>query len=107
MNVRPDTKDTRLFIKQRSPHEPYSDDNHFSGKISAYFKKAGINTDRKHAGLHSMRHSLATILMGECVPINEIATVLGHTSPQSTTRYIWSDFNQLRSAAMEVVPYDK
>jgi integrase len=107
MNVRPDTKDTHLFIKQRSPHEPYSDDNHFSGKISAYFKKAGINTDRKHAGLHSMRHSQATILMGECVPINEIATVLGHTSPQSTTRYIWSDFNQLRSAALEVVPFDK
>jgi len=84
---------------------PYADDNHFSEKVRACFKKAGINTDRKHAGLHSMRHSLATGMMSDGVQISEIATILGHTSPQTTTRYIWSDIFQLRKASMEVMTY--
>ena len=54
-----------------------------------------------------MRHSLATGMMSDGVEISEIATVLGHTSPQSTTRYIWSDISQLREAAVEVMPYVK
>lgn len=104
-NARPRTIDDHIFIRQRPPHVPYADDSHFSDKIRAYFKKAGVNTDRKHAGLHSMRHSLATGMMSDGIQINEIATILGHTSPQSTTRYIWSDISQLRKASMEVMPY--
>lgn len=106
-NARPLTEDANLFIKQRSPHTPYSEHDHFSAKIRAYFQKAGVNTNRKHAGLHSMRHSLASSMMCDGVPLNEIATVLGHTSPQATTRYVWSDFTHLKAAALEVIPYDK
>lgn len=104
-NARPDTMNNHIFIRQRPPQVPYADYNHFSNKVYAYFKKAGVNTDRKHAGLHSMRHSLATAMMSDGVEISGIATILGHTSPQSTTRYIWSDITQLREAAMEVMPY--
>jgi integrase len=104
-NARPETESPYIFIKQRPPHTPYGDGNNFSSKVRAFFVKAGINTERKHAGLHSMRHSLATGMMSDGVPINEIATILGHTSPQSTTRYIWSDISQLRKASMEVIPY--
>ncbi|MGM8364504.1 tyrosine-type recombinase/integrase [Virgibacillus sp. W0181] len=104
-NARPKTMDAHIFIRQRPPHVPYADDNRFAEKVRTYFKKAGINTDRKHAGLHSMRHSLATGMMSDGVQISEIATILGHTSPQSTTRYIWSDISQLRKASMEVMPY--
>ncbi|HBG22579.1 MAG TPA: integrase [Peptococcaceae bacterium] len=101
-NARPPIADDHVFIKLRSPHEPYSGNNHFSGKIKHYFTLAGINTDRKHAGLHSMRHSLASSLMSDKTPISEIAAILGHTSAQTTRQYIWSDINQLRVAAMEV-----
>ncbi|WML37976.1 tyrosine-type recombinase/integrase [Neobacillus sp. OS1-2] len=104
-NSRPQTIDDYIFIRQKPPHVPYADDNHFSQKVRAFFKKAGINTDRKHAGLHSMRHSLATGMMLDGVQISEIATILGHTSPQTTTRYIWSDISQLRKASMEVMTY--
>ncbi len=106
-NARPETDSPFIFIKQRPPHTPYGDDNHFSSKVRTFFLMARVDTDRKHAGLHSMRHSLATGMMSDGVPINEIATVLGHTSPQSTTRYIWSDILQLRKASMEVIPYGK
>ena len=104
-NARPETNDVHIFIRQRPPHVPYSEHNHFSSKVAAYFKKAGVNTERKHAGLHAMRHSLATSLMSDGVEISDIATILGHASPQTTTRYIWSDISQLREATMEVMPY--
>jgi site-specific recombinase XerD len=105
-NARPKTTDSHIFIRQRSPHIPYSDNNHFASKIASYFKIAGVSTKNKHAGLHSMRHSLATSLLADNVPINEISVILGHTSPQATTRYVWSDIEQLRKVAMEVNPYD-
>jgi site-specific recombinase XerD len=104
-NVRPKTTDPHIFIRQRSPHVPYSNNNHFAPKIAAYFKEAGIITANKHSGLHSMRHSFATALLKDNVPINDIANILGHTSPQTTTAYIWSDIEQLRNAALEVIPY--
>ena len=106
-NGRPTTTDPHIFIRQRSPHIHYSENNRFTNKISKYFKKAEIPTENKRSGLHSMRHSLATALLADGVQINDIADILGHASPQSTTVYIWSDIEQLRNAALEVTPYDK
>jgi len=106
-NARPHVAGDRIFIKIRAPHVPYSDNNHFSGKIMHCFKLAGINTEHKHAGLHSLRHSLASRLMNDKTPISEIAAILGHASVQATKQYIWSDITQLRAAALEVAAYDQ
>lgn len=54
-----------------------------------------------------MRHSLATELIANAVPINEVSTILGHTTLQATMTYIWTDIVHLRAAALEVLPYDK
>ncbi|MDZ4246086.1 MAG: tyrosine-type recombinase/integrase, partial [Dehalococcoidia bacterium] len=78
-NARPPIADDHVFLKLRSPHEPYSENNHFSDKVKHFFNMAEISADRKHAGLHSLRHSLASNLMTDNTPINEIAAILGHT----------------------------
>jgi integrase len=106
-NARPNTDNPHVFIKQRAPHEPYADNNRFANKVSIFFKKANVKTEGKHHGLHALRHSLATELLNDDVPISEIATILGHSSSQSTTKYIWSDLRRLKAAAMEVAPYAK
>jgi integrase len=106
-NARPDTDNSHIFIKQHGPHEPYAYNNRFTDKVSAFFKKANVKTEGKHHGLHAMRHSLATELLNDDVPISEIATILGHSSSQSTTKYIWSDLKRLKVATMEVAPYGK
>lgn len=105
-NARPNVTDPHVFIKQRSPHVPYSQRSNFSGKLGAFFKKAGVDTGNKHQGLHSLRHSLATGLLSNEVPICEIATILGHSTAQPTLGYIWSDISHLKAAALEVIPYD-
>ncbi|WP_459771510.1 tyrosine-type recombinase/integrase, partial [Alkalibacterium sp. s-m-28] len=70
--------------------------------VAKYFNLANINIDDKHCGLHSMRHSLATELSNQTIPITEVKNILGHTSIQSTKQYIWSNIDQLKKAALEV-----
>lgn len=106
-NVRPSSPDPHVFIRYLHPHVPYSEKDNFGSKVTAYFRKAGVNTDNKHHGLHSMRFSLATDLLSDNVPINEIATILGHTTIESTKQYIWSDLKHLKAAALEVPAYDQ
>lgn len=105
-NVRPIVDYPQVFIRIREPHQPYSINDHFGGKLSIYFEKAGVNTTGKHHGLHSLRHSLATTLSADGIPVNEIATVMGHSSIASTKTYIWSDIERLRLATLEVPSYD-
>ena len=106
-NVRPSSPDPHVFIRYLHPHVPYSEKDNFGSKVTAYFRKAGVNTDNKHHGLHSMRFSLATDLLSDDVPINEIAAILGHTTIKSTKQYIWSDLKHLKAAALEVPAYDQ
>ncbi len=105
--VRPLSDSQYIFIRFRKPHRPYSMQDHFGDKVSVFFRKAGIRTYGKHHGLHSLRHSLATSLLVDGVPVNEIAGILGHSSITSTKTYLWSDIEQLRSAALEVPSYDQ
>ena len=91
-----------LFIRTRAPHEPYSENNRFTGRISLYFQKSGVQIKGKHHGLHSLRHSLASQLLKQLTPITSIANVLGHNSLEATKRYIQIDIDQLRIVALEV-----
>lgn len=101
-NARPQTNWTTVFIRLRKPHIPYSMNDHFGKKIAPFFQKAGVCTEGKHYGFHSLRHSLATNLSNNGTPVNEIATILGHSSAESTKTYVWSDIEHLRIAALEV-----
>ena len=103
-NARPQTDWPNVFIRLRKPYIPYSMNDHFGNKLVPFFRKAGVNTEGKHCGLHSLRHSLATNLSNNGIPVNEIATILGHSSAESTKTYVWSDIEHLRIAALEV-PY--
>jgi site-specific recombinase XerD len=91
-----------LFIRTRAPHEPYSENNRFTGRISFYFQKSGVQIKGKHHGLHSLRHSLASQLLKQLTPITSIANALGHNSIEATKRYIQIDIEQLRAIALEV-----
>ena len=59
-------------------------------------------TAKKRNGMHSLRHSLATTLMEENIPLSDISDILGHTSVNSTSIYLNVDVNRLRDCAIEV-----
>jgi integrase len=91
-----------LFIRSRAPYEPYADNNHLTGRIALYFQKSGVQIQGKHHGLHSLRHSLASLLLKNSTPITSIAQTLGHKSIEATKRYLQIDIEQLRRIALEV-----
>ena len=102
MNTRRDCDFDNVLIKHRGAPGPYSPRNHFGGALREAMERGGVIVGGRKAGLHSLRHSLATGMLASGVPANEIAAVLGHQSAHSTKAYIWSDIEGLRIAALDV-----
>lgn len=72
--------------------------------LSRAMDLAGVNYEGKHHGAHALRHSLATNMINNNVPISAISQVLGHSSSRTTEIYITKDTTHLRELSLEV-PY--
>ena len=70
--------------------------------VTRSFHAAGVPTEGKHHGLHSLRHSAATNMLASGVPYPTISSVLGHSSVNVTKRYLSIDTESLRCIALEV-----
>ena len=69
--------------------------------IIKYMRMAKLPVSgKKKGGMHSLRHTLATVLMEQQTPIKEIANILGHQSTESTPTYLKSSLNLLRECAL-------
>jgi integrase len=102
MSTRRECAYENVLIAHRGAPRPYSPRNHFGGALRDAMERAGVVVGGRKAGLHSLRHSLATGMLASGVPVDEIAEVLGHRSVNATKAYVWSDVERLRMAAVEV-----
>ena len=59
-----------------------------------------LREQRRH-GVHSLRHTLATRLMEDGTPIEQIADILGHQSVESTGVYLKSSLGLLATCALD------
>lgn len=101
-NTRRDCPYHEAMIKHRGAAEPYEHLGNFSTALHRAFESSGVELRGRKAGLHSLRHSLASGMHASGVPANEITGVLGHRALRSVQDYIWSDVERLRTAALEV-----
>ena len=102
---RPPTPRREVFLRGNAPFEPFGTNNNLHHIITRYRRLAGIELPAKsRRGLHSLRHTLATRLLGRGVSLETIGTVLGHHSLDVTRRYTKVDLDALRTAALEVEP---
>ncbi len=99
-NGRPVSDAPEIFLRAVAPYESLQN---FDNILIKHMRKAGIPLDSlKHHGLHALRHSLATHMLDEGIPITSIQGVLGHVNAESTEKYIGVNVRQLRSCALEV-----
>jgi site-specific recombinase XerD len=91
-----------VFLRSHAPMVAYTSAGHFYKKVNKYFTTAGIKTQGKHHGMHSLRHSLATRMMRNDISITVISQALGHKYGNVTNKYIRIDVDQLRLASLEV-----
>ncbi len=99
---RPVTHHREVFLRLKAPVEPFSSTDNLHHILTFYRQRAGIVLPaQSRKGLHSLRHTVATRLLEVGTPLETIAGILGHLSPQSTQIYAKVDIEALRRAALD------
>lgn len=100
--ARPKSDMPFLFLKLNGPNDVMSA-NSIHHTVYTRLKEAGIQIPpgKKH-GPHALRHSLASALLENNVPMPIISEALGHTDTESTSVYLKIDITRLRECAVEV-----
>ena len=99
---RPKTSRREIFLRHNAPFEPFGDRTNMHYIITKYRRKANIKLPEKsRSGLHSLRHTLASRLLEANTPVDIIAGVLGHASPETTRHYLRVDIKSLRNVALD------
>src|SRR5512143_3146202 len=95
-------------LRLKAPVEPFSSNDNLYHLLTFYRQRAGIALPAQaRKGLHSLRHTVATRLLEAGTPLETIAGILGHLSPQSTHIYAKVDVEALRRAALDPeVPHE-
>jgi integrase len=92
----------QVFLRHTAPIGPFSDQDHLHQILVKHARAAHvpISEERRH-GMHSLRHTLATRLMEDGTPLEEIADILGHQSVRSTGVYLKSSLGLLAKCALD------
>ena len=91
-----------VFITLYAPFTRFKATSSIFRMVEGTMKKAGINYENKHHGPHALRHSLATNMINNSVPISAISQILGHNNIRTTEIYITRDTTHLRELTLEV-----
>ena len=99
LHARPKIDSQRVFLSYTPPVGPFKSSSPISRIVRSRLERAGIKLSRV-AGAHLVRHSLATQLVKQRRPINEVADLLGHRSIDTTAIYVKVALPQLADVAL-------
>ena len=101
-NGRPASGCPQVFLRHTAPVGPFSDQEHLHQMVVKYARAAHVPLgEKRRRGMHSLRHTLATRLMEDGTPVEQIADVLGHQSVASTGVYLKSSLGLLSRCALD------
>jgi integrase len=99
---RPVSDCPEVFVRHTAPIAPFSDQDHLHQIIVKHARAAHVPVgEKRRHGMHSLRHTLATRLMEDGTPVEQIADILGHQSVQSTGVYLKSSLRLLAKCALD------
>ena len=100
---RPVADNDYLFVRQLAPFYPFADHATCHSIVTRAFRKIGITKDGRIFGMNMLRHNAASTMVKNQVPIETIAAILGHSSPDTTDIYITTDAERLRECVLPMV----
>ena len=103
---RPQTAIKKIFVTATNPVRTMKACN-MCMIVTRMFAEAGIEVKGRHHGGHAMRHSLATVLLGNNTGLSVISSVLGHADTETSMVYLGVDVKMLIECSMEVSLVDK
>ena len=92
-NERPKSKYDTIIVSRNG--KSLANSVRFHSQMQLIFEKSNIDYKSKKIGIHSMRHSLASELLKENIPLPIISSILGHSSTAVTTMYLKIDKTRL------------
>jgi len=99
---RPASDCPQVFLRHTAPIGPFSDQDHLHQILVKHARTARVRVgEPRRRGMHSLRHTLATRLMEDGTPVEQIADILGHQSVESTGVYLKSSLRLLAKCALD------
>jgi site-specific recombinase XerD len=96
---RPKSNLPNVFLKHVPPYDRMHD---FTSVVYKYINLAGIEVSSGSAhGMHSLRHTMATRLLENSVPLSTISGILGHVDLNSASVYLSVDVANLKKCALD------
>jgi site-specific recombinase XerD len=99
---RPRVESDYVFVRHMAPYGPFAQGNHLSQLITSYMERAHLPKLKKKRGMHSLRHTLASMLLENDTPLALISDILGHIDTDSTAVYLKVDIKKLRECALDL-----
>jgi integrase len=98
---RPKIDSPYLFVKHMAPFGPFSEADHLNQLIKRYMELAHLPTLKKRRGMHSLRHTMASMLLEKDTPLPIISDILGHVDTDSTAAYLKVDIKKLKECSLD------
>ena len=99
---RPDCDCPQVFVRHTAPIGPFSDQDHLHQILVKHARVAHVPvSEKRRHGMHSLRHTLATRLMENGTPVEQIADILGHQSVEPAGVYLKSSLVLLGRCALD------
>lgn len=99
---RPNVESPYAFIRHIAPFLPFSEEDHLNQMIKKYMRLANIPISKKKVGMHSLRHTLASVLLENDTPLPVISDILGHINTESTAVYLKVDIKKLKACPLDL-----
>ena len=97
---RPKIDSSYLFVKHMAPFATFAEGDHLTRLIKGYMELAHLPTLKKRRGMHSLRHTMASVLLEKDTPLSIISDILGHADADSTAVYLKVDIKRLKECAL-------
>ncbi|MDQ2087765.1 site-specific integrase [Herbivorax sp. ANBcel31] len=101
-NGRPVSDSPYLFLRAFAPYKAFGQNANLHNIIVKYTRRAKIRIPKgNRQGLHSLRHTLASTMLGKGTPLPVISEVLGHVNSKSTSVYLRTNMDELKQCAVD------
>jgi integrase/recombinase XerD len=97
---RPNIDTPYLFVRHLAPFGPFASGGNLHEMIEKYMGLANLPTLQKKRGLHSLRHTMASMLLENDTPLSTISDFLGHVDTNSTAVYLKVGIKKLKECAL-------
>lgn len=100
LEERPSSGSPYVFLRSVAPFQPLVDHSSIYSVLRKILREAAVEPDGRISGSRMTRHSYASRMLRNGVPLPVIADALGHNSPNSTMRYLATDEKMMASCTL-------